>query len=179
MPTEKPPSDRYDEFVRLYTAHARRLYGFLFAILPHEADADDVFQETSRVLWEKFADFQSGTDFFAWACRVARFQALAFRQRQARSRVKFSDEFVAAVADQMIDDSPLADAQHQALAHCFSELKPRDQEMLRLRYQEGSSVRDVAAKLGRKVDAIYKALSRLHDALLDCVTRKLRQEGLI
>ena len=179
MSTGQSQQPRYDEFVQLYAQHARRLYGYLFAMLPNESDADDVFQETSRVLWEKFDEFQPGTNFFAWACRVAQFQVKAFRQRVARERVKFSDDFVAAVAEQADNDAPLLDAQHQALASCFAELKTRDQELIRLRYQEEGSVRVVAEKLGRKADAVYKALSRMHEALLGCVTRKLREQGLI
>jgi RNA polymerase sigma-70 factor, ECF subfamily len=49
------------EFVRLFSQHARRLYAYLYLLLNNDVDADDVFQETSRVMWENFAQFTPGT----------------------------------------------------------------------------------------------------------------------
>jgi RNA polymerase sigma-70 factor (ECF subfamily) len=61
------------------------------------------------------------------------------------------------------------DAQHEALADCYAKLSPRDQHLIELRYQEGATVKSVAERLQRSVDAVYKALNRIHTALLDCV----------
>ncbi len=47
-------------FMRLFLENERRIFGFILTLLPHWADAEDVFQETAGVLWNKFDDFQSG-----------------------------------------------------------------------------------------------------------------------
>src|SRR5262245_34134150 len=176
-PTRQDP-DRSEEFVRLFAAHAQRLYAVVFALLPNAADADDVFQETSRLLWERFGQFTLGTNFFAWACRVAQFQVMAFRQRQRRSRLWFSDEFLACVTEQAAADGTLLAAQQRALADCLQKLKARDRELIQLRYRPGVTTKAVAAQLGRSLDAIYKALNRIQDRLLACVQRTLLTEGL-
>ena len=49
--------------------------------------------------------------------------------------------------------------------------------MLRSRYAPGATVKSVAAAEGRSVDAIYKALNRIHDALSNCIQRSLAKEG--
>jgi RNA polymerase sigma-70 factor (ECF subfamily) len=169
--------DRSQEFIGLFAVHAQRLYAVIYALLPHAADADDVFQETSKLLWERFGEFQPGTNFFAWACRFAQYQVMAHRQRKRRSRLHFSDEFLAAVAEQAGRDGPLLAAQHRALADCLQKLKERDRELVQARYQPGVTISDLAARLNRSLDAVYKALQRAHQQLVACVQRSLVREG--
>jgi len=71
-------SARNTEFVQLLTAHQRSLYLYIITLLPNPADVDDVLQSTNMVLWSKADEFVPGTDFGAWARRVAHFEVLAF-----------------------------------------------------------------------------------------------------
>ncbi len=48
-PTKSP-----SEFVSLWTVHARRVYAYIFSLVPNATDADDLLQETSLVLLTKF-----------------------------------------------------------------------------------------------------------------------------
>src|SRR5262249_38382853 len=41
-------------FLRLFLQHERRLYAYILTLLPNRADADDVLQEVSLVMWEEF-----------------------------------------------------------------------------------------------------------------------------
>ncbi|MEN6449267.1 MAG: sigma-70 family RNA polymerase sigma factor [Thermoguttaceae bacterium] len=168
---------RYDEFVDLFSRNARRLYGYVYTMLPCWSDADDVFQETSRVMWQKFAEFRSGTDFFAWARQVARYQVLYFRQRQQRGRVKFTDAFLDAVANTAAENSDQLEAEQRALAQCLEKLRPRQREIVALRFAQETSTQAVAAKLGMSTDAVYKALSRIQSTLLECVSRTVHDPG--
>lgn len=170
-------SNRYDEFVGLFSANARRLYAFIFTMLPRWSDADDVFQETSRVLWEKFGEFQSGTDFFAWARSVARFQVLYYRQRQQRSRVVFTPEFLNAVADSAAVQSERLEAEQQALVECLEKLKASQREVILARFAPGATTKSVAAQFGMTLDAVYKSLSRIQSTLLECVQQNVGTPG--
>jgi len=164
-------TNRYDEFVDLFSANARRVYSFIYAMLPRWADADDVFQETSRVLWQKFGEYQSGTNFFAWARQIARYQALYFRQRQQRSRLKFSDAFLDAVAATAAEHSDRLEAEQRALAECMEKLKPRQRDIILARFAPQATTKSVAEKLGMTTDAVYKALARIQATLLECIER--------
>jgi len=53
----------------------------------------------------------------------------------------------------------------------------RDRTLIRRRYESGAAVQMVAADLGRSVQAVYRALNRIHLALLDCIQRTLRAEA--
>ena len=60
------------DFERLVMEHKSTIYSVCYMFTETKIEADDLFQETSSVLWQKFDQFQPGTDFYAWACRTAR-----------------------------------------------------------------------------------------------------------
>ena len=65
-------------FLRLFLQNQRRIYAYVLTLLPNRADADDVFQEASLVLWDKFDESSPPDDFAAWGCRIAYFKVLDF-----------------------------------------------------------------------------------------------------
>ena len=81
MPTSDSKSCNEGEFVRLYTANSRRVYAYILTLLPNRTDAEDVFQDVGTLLWEKFGEFTPGSQFGAWACRIAYFKALKYRAK--------------------------------------------------------------------------------------------------
>src|SRR5438309_8365030 len=87
-PSDRPAKGKL--FLRLFLQNERRLYAYILTLLPHRADADDVFQEASLVLWDKFDADHPPLDFAAWGCRIAYFKVLDFSKKRQRSRVLFS-----------------------------------------------------------------------------------------
>ncbi len=169
MPTADPR-----EFIRLLMENERRIYAYIRTLLGNSADAEDVLQETSIVLWDKFDDFdQVNGNFIAWSFKIAFYNAQNFRRKKGRSKVIFSDQVFNAVADksaQMVDQ---LDQRHELLAGCIEKLSPKDRDLLRLRYDLNSSIEVTAQKCGRTTTAVYKALSRMRAALYQCVNRAI------
>lgn len=164
---------RVDEFIRLFTSHEPRLRAYVLTLVSRWSDAEEVMQQCNLVLWEKFGQFQAGTNFFAWACQIARFEVLDYRKRRGRDRLLFGDEFVDAVARQAAAMSgELADRQ-AALEHCLEKVPPHHRDLICRRYTDGGSVEAVAAAVGRSAEAVYKALARIRQSLFDCITRTL------
>src|SRR5262245_34313992 len=89
---EGPAPAKGKLFLRLFLQNRRRLYAYILTLLPNRADADDVLQEASLVMWDKFDERQPPEDFAAWGCRVAYFKVLDFYKKSQRSRVRFSQE---------------------------------------------------------------------------------------
>ena len=90
--TTSNDDDRYEAFVRLLVEHEPRVRAFLRGLLPTWHDVEDVTQEASLVAWRKFDDFEEGTSFGGWLLTIARFEALKYRRRVARSPLVFADE---------------------------------------------------------------------------------------
>src|SRR6187402_757238 len=176
-PDEPSCLDRSKQLMRLMTQHQRRIFGYIYTLVPDRHDAEDILQETSVVICEKFAQFQPGTDFAAWACQIAFWEVRRARQKFARSKVVFNDEVVEAIGQTAAELIPEASARHEALAGCLQKLHPRDRDLVLTRYEPGSGVEQAAARSGRSLEAAYKALGRIRKLLHDCVSNQLSLEG--
>jgi RNA polymerase sigma-70 factor (ECF subfamily) len=177
MATAANRSDRAGEFISLFTQHSRQVYGYIRALVHHQSDAEDVFQEASRVMWEKFDQFETGTDFLAWACCISHYNVLMYRRTKARQRCILTEEVYALLDKEMADMVAEMDFRSQALAACVEQLPPGDQQLLRARYSPGATTRGVSESMHRSIDAIYRSLRRIHEALFNCVQRKLGEEA--
>jgi len=171
-------TDRTEEFIRLFAANQRRIYGFVAAMVPNADDADDVFQNISAGLWQKFDRFEPGTNFAAWGLQFARYAVLKhFETQRRRKRLVFADEVLELVADEATAANKELDPRHEALRSCIERLPARSRELVRVRYEAGvGTCKEVARRLDRSVEAVYKALSRIHQRLLECVERVLAGE---
>jgi RNA polymerase sigma-70 factor (ECF subfamily) len=175
-PTPDAEADARKRLVTLLTRHQRQIFSYIYVLVPKRADAEDLLQETSLVICEKFGEFREGTDFVAWACQIAYWRVRYSRQKFARSKVLFDQEVVdllAQTASEMVDE---LDERHEALATCLQRLHPRDRSMLLARYEPGGTVEEAAKRSGRTLQTAYKALARLRKLLLDCVSTRLSRE---
>jgi len=173
------PSPRPDghDFGKLLIQHQQRIYGFIRSLVTNRADAEDLLQETASVLWQKFSEFQPGSNFLAWALAVSRRQVMYFYQKSKRNVLWLSEECIDAIsADTLAQSSKLAGLE-DALAKCLAKLGPDDRRLLMARYQEDSSPKALAERLGCPVKTIYSALSRIRQSLTDCIQRRLNLEA--
>ncbi len=165
------------QLMLLMTQHQRRIFSYIYTLVPSRADAEDILQETSLVICEKFGQFKIGTDFAAWACQIAYWEVRRARQKFARAKVVFDQEIVDALAhtaSAMIDE---VSERHEILGRCLQKLHPRDRDFVLTRYEPGCGVEQAARRSGRSIEAAYKALGRIRKMLLDCVSNQLTAEG--
>jgi RNA polymerase sigma-70 factor (ECF subfamily) len=174
-------SDAYSKgraFLGRFLKAERRIFAYILTLLPHRADAEDVLQEVSVIMWEKFDELAPPGDFVAWGCRIAYYRIRDHRRSQRRQRVMFSEAMLEHMAGTMAGSATLRlDERSEALTHCLEKLDRRDRDLLSERLKEGASVRSTAERFGRSVDVVYKALARIRKALHDCVARTLAAEG--
>jgi RNA polymerase sigma-70 factor, ECF subfamily len=173
-----PPADeRNAEFMRLFVQYQRRVHAFIVTLLPNLADAEDVLQETSLTAWQKFDDFQSGTDFVRWVCTIARFKVLKFRRQQKSGRLLFSDALLEDLADQQIRQSDAWEHWNQTLADCMAKLRPNDRELFLHCSRSDTTTKQVADRMGRPVNTVYKAINRIRKDLIGCIRHAVSREG--
>jgi len=63
------------------------------------------------------------------------------------------------------------------LSDCLQKLPPAQRETVESYYYRGTPVEQLADATGRSVDALYKALQRIRQALLLCVARAMKADG--
>ena len=175
--TDEPSELDRDEFARLFSRTARRIYGFIMTLVFNHHDAEEVFQNTSVVLWNKFGDFQPGSNFFAWASRIAYFEVLSLMKQRRRSRT-FSDEALELLANEAVSVSEQSSDRYEALEECLGHLTAPDRALLQERYYYQRPPKQIAAMQSRSIHSIYRGLSRIHNLLLECVQRSLTRGDL-
>lgn len=164
-----------DEFVVQITGVQARLYAYVLSLLGDPHQAADVVQETNLVLWRKANDFAPDTDFAAWACRVAHFQVLAFRQKMGRDRLVFDDLLLADLAERAAGRSESFDARLSVLFDCMKRLSERQRALFRRHYADGQSIGEMAAAGGETAGAITQAMFRARLALLKCMNQNTKR----
>jgi RNA polymerase sigma-70 factor, ECF subfamily len=171
--------DKSKVFLRLFLQNERRLYAYVLTLLPNRADADDVLQDASLVMWDKFHPESPPDDFAAWGCRIAYFKVLDFFKKGHRARVRFSQAMLERVAETAVEQAGVLqlDARRDALAGCVEKLSARDRDLLARRFTPAATTKSTSEQIGRSVDAVYKALARVREALFECVQRALAREG--
>lgn len=178
-PPADPPPDKNKLFLRQFLQNERRLRAYILTLLPNRTDADDVLQETSLTMWDKFDAAAPPTEFLAWARRVAYHKVLDFYKRAQRAQARLSQVFLARLAETAAEQSgPLRlDDRREALAGCVEKLPAQDRELLARRFADGATTQSASEQLGRSVDAVYKALAKLRENLSRCVENTLAREG--
>jgi RNA polymerase sigma-70 factor, ECF subfamily len=162
-------------FLRVFLENERRLYAYILTLLANHADAEDVLQEASLVMWDKFDEEHPPDNFLAWACRIAYYKVLDFSKKNRRSRIRFSETMLKRVAETMVEQASSLelDERRAALAGCIEKLAPKQRDLLARRMARGATTQSAALQVGRSVDAVYKALAKIRQALFDCVSKAL------
>ncbi|WP_146392973.1 sigma-70 family RNA polymerase sigma factor [Allorhodopirellula solitaria] len=169
----------HSEFARLIAQHQRSVQGYILANVPSWSDADEIWQETSVRLWLEFDKFEPGSNFSAWAIRVAHFEILTWRKKASRSRLIFGDDLIECLASEQGGfASPHGDERLKALDHCLEHCPPHQRDLLSRFYEPGRQVEQVAVTMKCSVDAVYKSVQRIRRSLRFCIEHQLQHAGV-
>lgn len=169
-------SEETENFVQLLTAHQSMLYAYIRSLLPDSQAVQDVLQETNMVLWRRSAEFEVGSNFVAWACKVAYYQVLAFYRDNKRDSLVFNVELVSMLAKQNEEKLAGSHDLQRVLSRCLSKLPEQSRRLIQQRYASGGSVQTIAAEQGRSVGAVSQTLYRIRQLLQECVQKTLASE---
>ncbi len=177
MSDSHPASEKQTALVQmLFVQHTAALRGFVHALMPDFARADDVMQETFLTVTKKAADFEPGSNFLGWACTIARFKVME-AGRKAKNSTTLSPDIIESLC--ACEPEPEAsDERLRHLAECLKKLAPQSRQAVEMRYQQAHKPAEIARRLGWNAESVYVALSRARALLRECVARKLAQESL-
>jgi RNA polymerase sigma-70 factor (ECF subfamily) len=169
----KMSDEKNEQFLSLFIKNQKRIYGFIASLVPNAVDTDDLMQETMMVMWRRFDEFRIGTDFAAWGIAIARKKIMKYRSSRVGTTMLFSKETIENIlrCDQNL--SGKTNDYMVALQQCLNKLEQKDRNIIRLRYENETSVKKLADIIGTTMDNAYKILSRIHAMLLRCVRRTI------
>lgn len=163
------------EVLQLFVRHQPRIKGFILALLPDFAAAEDVLQETFLVVQQKAGEFEAGSNFLAWAFRIARFQVMKAQAAHQRQADRLSDAVLESLAE-CAPVEPWDDRRLALLPGCLDKLAPQARRIVDLFYRDEHKPQEIAQRLSWTPAAVSVALSRARKALRECIERQLAQQ---
>ncbi len=166
------------EFLKLFVRHQQEIYAYILTLVPHVHDADDLFQDGMTVMWQKFDQFQPGTNFAAWGVQILRFQILDYRRNLARNKqVLMDDSLFEALMDHLPTIQDEAASRIEALRKCLALLDDRAKRIIKMRYERNISVEKIGLYLKLSRRHVYHVLGQINHVLLRCMRRTLAERS--
>ena len=162
-----------DVFFRYYSESQSEVYTYILTLVPSAAEADDIFQETSSVMWRKFEQFKQGTNFTAWGCRIAYYVIVEHRRKKFNSPIRYSSETLKLLAESYTKYQKDKRSRIDQLLDCLQNLSDNERFLVQLRYNQALPIKSIAEKVGKSINMIYKSLAKVHYFLLECIQRNL------
>lgn len=163
------------KFNKLITDIQPQLFSFIFSLVPHKQDAEDILQKTNLILCEKQETFNPELGSFkAWAFIIARYQAMKHKTKHCRSKICFSNELTESLADEAIDyDTP--QIQKNALNKCYNKLPEHMKKIAELRFKKELTMKEISVCTNRPIGAISATLFRIRQNILGCINEALKE----
>lgn len=155
-----------DEFIRQFTCNERQIRYYIASLVANKSDVDDIMQEASSLLWEKFDQYDPGRPFLPWAMRFAYNAVRTYRQKLGTRHKYFTDELIEELVAVHEKEMDRLEQERRLLPVAMKKLTENERLLIEHRYSNGGTIQDLAKKLGTKPDALYKRLQRIREKLL-------------
>ena len=170
-----------DRFVSVIRACHVPVRALISALVQDLNDADDLAQQTFVFAFQHLDEYKPGTHFLAWLKAVARNNVLDYLKRRGRQRAnqgRFLREEIARRAGELTHPEEI-DPRLEMLQQCVQGLDPRQRVLLRQAHDRRFTLEEMARRLRRSAGALRKQISRLYEALRQCIDRRQGTAGAV
>lgn len=180
QPEQEMTKERLEQFTLLFSEHQRQLHIYIMGLVFSPPDAYDILQDTNLALWENFDNFEIGTNFLAWARKIAFHRVLRYRDSKARRTTAIDPHLLESLATKSSEQPfEIIEARQEALEGCLEKLRHQDRVLIEKRYKSTTSVKGMAEELGRSENGISQSLRRIRRILKECINQSLRRGDAI
>lgn len=145
----------------------KRLTGMVLQKVSKREDAEEIVQETLISAWEALPSFDGKAKLYTWMYQIARHEIADFYRKKKIKKIVFSRlPFLKEVVDKALGPE-LQYQELEAKRKILKTLKKISEgysKILRLKYIEGLSMKEIALRLDVSVKAVESKLSRARRA---------------
>ena len=163
------------DFITLLSLNQIRIYSYIVGIVGRFNDADDIIQETTLTMWQKFSQFESGTDFLSWGISIAHYKIMEFRKKNQAPQI--SEELMQQLHNRAPHKLKDANIYIEKLEECLKKLTPNDHSLIKQRYMSGYTVVELSKRFNVTIQSIYLRLAKIQGVLTRCIKRSVTLEG--
>jgi len=166
-----------DAWSALVSTTLRPIYRLCASYAPSAAEAEELTQEVYFKLWENLHRYRAGSNFMAWAWRVARNLLIDAHRRSRRERS------AAWLDPEIIDRLPASDDPHEHSIHrqrlgliatAMRQLPEELATLILMRDFSGMSYQEIAEGLDLPLGTVKSRLNRARLELATAVRRRLQ-----
>jgi len=157
-------------FEQLYQLHYVAIYSYLRALLNHDAEAEDICQDTFVSLYQEMKKGGEPDNLRAWLFRVATNKSnnLFRRKKNYWEIIKIRKE----EPGDGLEEELFRRERRERVFKAIQKLEERDRQLVLL-YHNELSYREMADVMGMNVNSVGKTLSRVIEKL----TREIKSEA--
>lgn len=163
-----------DAFATLLDSHLPRVRTFLALRAPVPHLVDELAHDTFVFAFRHIGEFKPGTSFHAWVRAIAWNLLRAEVQRFAREQANLDRLTAWQLADWPEDAAePGAPREAEHLLECLDQVDGPLRDMLALKYRDGHSTDEIAARLKRSLVWVRVSLFRVRKQLRECIEARM------
>lgn len=164
-----------DAYGIVVAAYQARLRAFLAGYVPKAEWVDDLAQQAFVSAYQGLANFQIGTDFYAWLRSIA-YNHLRAELERTNRRKRLEKDYLAEIGavelQGRLDRDDRDEESVDALRECVRLLSGTARELLQGYYAEGQSLSAIGSRIGRKADSLKVSLFKIRARLKECIEGK-------
>jgi RNA polymerase sigma-70 factor (ECF subfamily) len=172
---QRPTVASHEEAFRQVLAHWAMLNAYLRAIVRNPQLFEDTLSDVALAIARSWPTFDQTRPFGPWARTIARRVALENLSRRGLKPILLGKTALEALGEELeaLGDAVALETRVGALRQCTEKLSESSRQLIRMRYFENRSYKEIAESVHWTVDALYVAFHRIHKALSECVGRRL------
>ena len=162
------------EVLRILMPERTKQVALAWSILRQSHLSEDAYQDMLARVLENEAIFEGPQHLRDWSWKVLRNRCYEMI-RQRKYQATLLEESILNLVDAELESRDTSDMPMRidALHSCLKGLSEQSRDTIKLRYFDGLRGTQVAEKLGRKPETVYKSLQRIYASLSECIERKL------
>lgn len=149
-------------FEILYKRYARKVFAKCISMLKEEAKANDATQDIFMKIFTNLSKFNYKSKFSTWVYSITYNYCIDALRKEQRHGAVFTDEMEKAPDEGTPDvsDAEMAEIKVEVLKKVMEVLPPGDRAILKMKYEEGMSIKEMAGALGKTESAIKMKIKR-------------------
>lgn len=161
-----------EAFDTLLRRHQERIFTYIFRIVKNEDVANDIFQDTfvKAIQTIRQGRYTENGKFPAWISRIAHNLIIDYYRQEKSGLLQSADlEDIdilnrKELCEKTIEDIMISDQIREDVKHLITLLPPLQKEVLKMRYYQNLSFKDIAEQTGVSINT---ALGRMRYALIN------------
>lgn len=155
------------KFTKEILAH---LKNYVFQKVSDNSEAEEIFQEVLVDASDSLLLFRQESSFFTWLCGIANHEIADYFRKKKLKTILFSHfPFLETIASEALNPDEFAEKEElrKEVKKVLAALSEGYGEVLRQKYIDGLSMKEIAKKAKTTIKAVESKLSRAREAFRD------------